>query len=81
MAVAGSYALHRHKVGLDEPKDSYTGRQIFYNPYVNSREFGIRIWPGADGYGLCLVQRVKNLRLRHICAAVSLAYSNLGNLI
>jgi hypothetical protein len=42
-AVIGGYALHRHKVGLDDPKDSYTGRQIFYNPYVNSREFGIRI--------------------------------------
>jgi hypothetical protein len=58
-AVAGSYALHRHQVGLDDPKDSYTGRQIFYNPYVNSREFGIRIWPGL---GPATAQLVSSLR-------------------
>jgi hypothetical protein len=44
-AAIGGYALYRHTVGLDDPKDSYTGRQIFYNPYINSREYGIRIGP------------------------------------
>jgi hypothetical protein len=43
--VMSGYAAHRHNVGLDDPRDSYTGRQIFYAPYVNSREFGVHIGP------------------------------------
>jgi hypothetical protein len=59
VAVAGSYALHRHQVRLDDPKDSYTGRQIFYNPYVNSREFGVPISPEL---GPAMAQLVTSLR-------------------
>jgi hypothetical protein len=35
----------------------------------------------AEGCALCLLQRVKTLRLRRIGASVSLAYSNVRNLI
>src|SRR5262249_52489688 len=43
--VVSAYAEYRSSIGLDKPQDSYTGRQLFFNPYVNSRAFGIRIGP------------------------------------
>src|SRR5262245_10870170 len=43
--VLGTYADYRNRIGLDGSQDSYFGRQLFYNPYVNSRAFGIRLGP------------------------------------
>lgn len=45
-AVAvGAYAIDRHRLGFDDPTISYTGRQLFYGPYINSRSFGVQIGP------------------------------------
>jgi hypothetical protein len=44
--AAGAYAAHRKQLFADYPAGyapSYTGRQIFYNLYVNSADFGIRL--------------------------------------
>lgn len=43
---ATAYAAHRSALFADIPKEysrSYAGRQIFYNVYVNSADFGVRV--------------------------------------
>ena len=48
----GAYGWHRHLI-VDVKNvvgtPSYTGAQMFYNPYVNSLDYGVRLWPQTVG--------------------------------
>jgi hypothetical protein len=59
ISVIAGYSAYRHSIGLDKPEDIYTGRQIFFNPYANTRDFGIRIGPETGPATAALIAALK----------------------
>lgn len=63
-AVFGVYSTHRSRVlgpTAEGESRSYAGRQIFYNLYVNSREFGARFDESLGPATQTLFKRVRDL--------------------
>jgi hypothetical protein len=59
----GAYSWHRYvifDVKNVDSSPSYTGTQTFYDPYVNSLDYEIRLWPRTVGSNFARV--VKNLQ-------------------
>jgi len=59
IGVIGGYSVYRHSIGLDKPEDIYTGRQIFFNPYANARDFGVHIGPETGPATAQLISALK----------------------
>ncbi len=66
-AFMGGYGWHRHVI-LDEAHAdrtaSYTGAQSFYNPYLNTLDYGIRLSPSDVGPNFSLALAILRDRLQ-----------------
>jgi hypothetical protein len=67
-AVLAAYSVHRDKLLGQTPdgdRPSYFGRQIFYNLYINSAEYGISITPQLGPATARLVEKARKEVAEH----------------
>ena len=60
VAAVAAYQWHRYEIfdmAHQRNMPSYTGQQLFYNPYINSGEFGVRLSPQQIGPNMARLDR------------------------